>query len=132
MAQGRKTGGRQKGTPKTGGRVAGVPNKANRLIHEAMIIPPSAYVEVGLTPAMIENLTPLGCMLLVMHKALEANNLPLAMSCAAVAAPCVHPRLTSSEVRVSGTIAHLSDQDLEQEIAALEARIRAAEAEPVH
>jgi hypothetical protein len=119
--------GRPKGTQKTGGRVAGTPNRVNRLVHEAKLIPPGAYAEVGLSPEVIESITPLQCMLFVMHKALEANNMALAMSCAAVAAPYVHPKLTSSDVRISGELTTKSDAELAAEIVALEAKIIAAQ-----
>jgi hypothetical protein len=98
-----------------------------RLAHEAKLIPPGAYAEVGLTPAVIESITPLQCMLLAMHKAIAADNMGLALSCAAVAAPYMHPRLTAAEVRITNTITTQSDADLKAEIAALEAKLALVE-----
>jgi hypothetical protein len=113
-----------KGHPRYGGRTAGVPNKAVRLRHEAR---QQAIIDAGLSAEVVEQISPLQVMLICMHRALAAGNIQLAMACAASAAPYCHARLSQSEVRVSGTIM-LSDQDLQAEIASLEARMRMVEA----
>jgi hypothetical protein len=116
--------GRPKGTPKTGGRVAGTPNKATVQKAKAIAL---AHDAMGMTAEDIAGLTPLDGMMLVMRWGVETKNPGVVLAAAQAAAPYVHARLSHAEVRVSGTIAHLTDADLEAEIASLEARIRQAE-----
>jgi hypothetical protein len=105
-----------------------VPNKTTRLKVEARdVAMQQVYAELALTPVKVESLSPLQCMLTVMHLALDGGNLPLALQCAGMAAPYIHPKLTSSEVKVSGTLTTKSDDELAQEIAQLEAKLAAAE-----
>jgi hypothetical protein len=106
-----------------------VPNKTKRLSIEAerMQVAKRACEERGLTPERIVEFSPLACMLACMHQAYDEGNIQLAMACAASAAPYCHPRLTSSEVRISGELTHKSDTELVAEIASLEARIAAAQ-----
>lgn len=77
MAAGRKTGGRQKGTP----------NKKTAALLERV---------------SAEGLTPLDVMLQVMREYVEAGDREMALDAAAKAAPYVHPKLSSIAAEVSG------------------------------
>jgi hypothetical protein len=117
--------GRPKGTPKTGGRAAGVPNRATVAKAEAIAL---AHDALGMTADDIAKLTPLAGMMLVMKWGIETRNPGVVLAAAAAAAPYVHPRLSHAEVRVSGSVT-LSDDQLRQEIAALESRMALVEAD---
>jgi hypothetical protein len=108
---------------KSGGRVAGVANKATVAKAEAIAL---AHDALGMTADDIAALSPLDGMMLVMRWGVETKNPGVVLAAAAAAAPYVHARLSHAEVRVSGTVT-LSDQQLSEEIAQLEARIRQAE-----
>jgi hypothetical protein len=112
------------GHPRYGGRVAGTPNRATVAKAEAIAL---AHDAMGMTAADIAKLTPLDGMMLVMRWGVETKNPGVVLAAAAAAAPYVHARLSQSEVRISGTVT-LSDEQLQQEIAALEARMRQVEA----
>jgi hypothetical protein len=120
-----RQGGHQKGMPKTGGRKAGTPNKATVAKAEAIAL---AHDALGMTADDIAKLTPLDGMMLVMRWGVETRNPGVVLAAAAAAAPYVHPKLSQAEVRVSGTVT-LSDEQLRQEIAALESRMALVEAD---
>jgi hypothetical protein len=86
-----------------------------------------AHDALGMTAEDVAKLSPLDGMMLVMRWGVETKNPGVVLAAAAAAAPYVHARLSHSEVRVSGTVT-LSDQDLQAEIASLEARMRMVEA----
>jgi hypothetical protein len=101
-----------------------VPNKSTVARAEALA---KACGAIGLEPEDLAAVTPLDAMLIVMRWALEARNPTAVLAAAQSAAPYIHHKLVSAEVKVSGTVT-LSDQDLRAEIAALESRMRHAEA----
>ena len=107
MAQGRKTGGRQKGIPKTGGRVAGVPNKAKELRVAAMA---QAVIDRELSEDDIAMITPLDALLYVMRRRLIAHDWPGAIQAAACAAPYMHARLSVSDIRMHHAVTTRSDE----------------------
>jgi hypothetical protein len=113
------------GHPRYGGRKAGTPNRATVAKAEAIAL---AHDALGMTAEDIANMSPFQGMMLVMRWGVETKNPGVVLAAAAAAAPYVHHKLVSNEVKVSGTVVHrMSDADLEAEIANLEARIRAAE-----
>jgi hypothetical protein len=112
-----------RGHPRYGGRSAGIPNKATMLRQEALA---QAYANAGLTPERISEVTPLQAMLICMHWALEEKNPQAVLAAASAAAPYVHPKLSSSDVRITGDLTTKSDAELVAEIAELETRIAAA------
>jgi hypothetical protein len=116
--------GAPRGGPKHGGRVAGTPNKATVLRREAL---DQAYAKAGFTPEQLDEITPLRAMLMCMHWAIERKDIQAVLAAASAAAPYVHPRLTSAEVRVSGELTSKSTAELEREYAELQAKITAAE-----
>ena len=82
MARGRKTGGRQKGTP----------NKSRALL-DAQLAEASARLNAGLLPSNIASMTPLEVMLHAMHLEAENGRWQQAAAIAEKASPYVHPRL---------------------------------------
>jgi hypothetical protein len=84
-----------------------------------------AYVDAGLTPERISEVTPLQAMLICMHWALEQKNPQAVLAAASAAAPYAHPKLSSSNVRITGDLTTKSDAELATEIATLEAKIAA-------
>lgn len=123
MMDGARRPGRPKGTPKTGGRVAGVRNKTTRLREQAMV---RALVESALTPEQIAELTPLDVLLRIMRSAYQAGDVAAAQAAAMAAAPYVHAKLSSSDVRITDTNAAKSDEQVDAEIAAIHAKLAAA------
>jgi hypothetical protein len=108
-----------------GGRGKGTPNRATVAKAEAIAL---AHDVLGMTADDIAALTPLDGMMLVMRWGVETKNPGVVLAAAAAAAPYVHARLTHAEVRVSGSVT-LSDEQLRQEIAALESRMALVEAD---
>jgi hypothetical protein len=82
---------------------------------------------LGLTPEVIDSITPLGVMKLVMTARLKAGDHIGALLAAEAAAPYCHPRLASTDLRIRDEHAGKSDEQLQAEIEELERRIRAAE-----
>jgi hypothetical protein len=82
---------------------------------------------LGLAPEAIDAITPLAVMRLVMTARLRAGDHAGALLAAEAAAPYVHARLASSDVRIRDEHAGKSDEQLQAEIAELERRIKAAE-----
>jgi hypothetical protein len=80
-----------------------------------------------LDPAEVEALQPLAVMRFVMASCIKAGDYKGALIAAEAAAPYVHSRLASADVRVTNTQESMSDEELKAEIALLEARIKAAE-----
>jgi hypothetical protein len=115
------------GHPRYGGRKPGTPNKVTVLKAEAIAL---AHDALGMTADDIAKLSPLDGMMLVMRWGVETRNPGVETRnpgvVLAAAAPYVHARLSHSEVRVSGSVT-LSDEQLRQEIAALESRMRMVE-----
>jgi hypothetical protein len=119
--------GRPKGGRKAGGRKAGTPNKVTLLKREAL---DASYARVGITQEQLAEITPLKAMLICMHRALEQQDYDAVLTAATAAAPFVHARLASTEVKVSGSLSTRSDAELAQEIAELERK--AAAVQSVH
>ena len=82
---------------------------------------------IGLTEEQLSELTPLAVMLLVMTARVRASDHAGALEAAAAAAPYMHPRLSSADLRVRNEYAGKSDAEIAAELAALEARFSAAE-----
>jgi hypothetical protein len=61
-----------------------------------------------------------------MHWALEARNPTAVLAAASPAAPYVHPKLSNTDMRITGDLTTKSDTELAAEIAGLEAKIAAA------
>ena len=80
-AAGRKTGGRQKGTP----------NKRTIEKERAMEAVASEVLG-GMSLDEMEHLQPRDVLMLVMYSALKAKNLPLAMAAATELMPYYHPK----------------------------------------
>jgi len=82
---------------------------------------------LGLAPEAIDAITPLAVMRLVMTARLKVGDHIGAFLAAQAAAPYVHPRLASSDLRIGNEDAGKSDEELAAEIRELERRIAAAE-----
>lgn len=85
-----------------------------------------AYTDAGLTVERVAEVTPLQAMLICMHWALQAQNPAAVLAAATAAAPYLHPRLSNSDVRITGELATKSEAELAAEIRLLEAKIAAA------
>jgi hypothetical protein len=83
-------------------------------------------------PDEIRDMTPLEAILLCMRWSIAAQDRVGILAAAAAAAPYCHARLASPDVRVTSTQDSMSDEELKAEIAELERRIAAAEAETLH
>jgi hypothetical protein len=98
------------GHGKLGGRRKGTPNRKQQLKIDALN---AAFERVGLTAERLQGITPLQGMMVCLHMAIEAKDRPGILAASAAAAPYVHPRLSSSEVRVKTTpTAQMSDDEL--------------------
>jgi hypothetical protein len=113
----------EKGRVKTGGRQKGGLNKKKALQREAM---EAVFARLGVSPERIAELTPLQMMLACGHLAIEAGDRAGLLAAASAAAPYIHPRLSSSDVRVKHELGDKSDEELLAELAGIEARIVAA------
>jgi hypothetical protein len=82
MASGRKTGGRQRGTP----------NKASAQL-ATELAEAAGRVTASLSPSEMANMTPLEVMLYAMRHELECGQVRLAASIAEKAAPYVHGKM---------------------------------------
>jgi hypothetical protein len=113
-----------------GERRKGSLNKATLLRQETL---DAAYVRLGITKDQLSELTPLRAMLVVMHRALERRDDAAVLAAASAAAPYVHLRLASAELKISGSLGTKSDAELAQEIEEIERKAAAAQsAPPVH
>jgi hypothetical protein len=120
-----KPPGKSRGCAKTGGRRKGSVNKATLLRQEALN---EAYSRMGITPEQLAEISPLKAMLVCMHRALEQRDYAAVLTAATAAAPYVHPRLASTELKVSGSLSSKSDAELAVEIADLERKAAAVQA----
>jgi hypothetical protein len=118
-----RRGGRPKGLPKTGGKQKGSLNKATLARAQAMA---QALVAEALTPEQQAELTPLAALLRIMRAELQAGDHAAAKVTASLAAPYCHAKLSSSDVRITGTLDTKSDEDIAAEIAAVRAKLAAA------
>lgn len=120
-----------KGHPRYGGRAKGKRNSATLLKEEAQQRAlQAAYDELQLTPEQIALMTPLESMLICMRWSLAARDRAGIIAAAGAAAPYVHYRLSSSEVRVKHDYAVLSDEQLLIEATALESKMLTITASP--
>lgn len=112
-----------KGHPRYGGRTRGTLNHATRLRQQALA---NATIAAALTPEQITELTPLEVMRAIMRNRFHAGDYDGALAAAKEAAPYVHAKLSSSDVRLTGELTTKTDAELVAEIAALEGKIAAA------
>jgi hypothetical protein len=112
------------GHKKLGGRRRGGIN--NRTLARQQAVAESLEA-LGLSAAAIDTITPLAVMRLVMTVKLKAGDYNGALFAANCAAPYVHPRLASSDLRIRDEHIGKSDEQLQAEIEELEHRIKAAE-----
>ena len=98
------------GHKKHGGRAAGVPNKLTRHVKNA--------ISVTIKGLAAEHHTPLELMLNAMRRAVDADDWVEAAKQAAMAAPYVHPRLSSVSVQQKVQI-DLSEAQMLREIDAI-------------
>jgi hypothetical protein len=110
----------QHGHKKVGGRKKGSVNKATAHRQQAM---DQAYQRLGITPERLAEITPLQGILMVMHWGLDQKDPNLVLAAATAAAPFVHPKLSSSDVRITTELRHKSEAELAAEVAELERRI---------
>jgi hypothetical protein len=110
------------------GRTAGTPNK--KTVLRAQLLQ-DAIAKSALLPAEVAEMSPLGVLLFVMRERMAAGDREGAVLVATAAAPFCHPRLTSSDLRVTNTDAERSDSDILAELAELK-RKRAAAAKVVN
>ena len=109
--------------PRAGGRVKGTPNKKTRLKRQEVI---NALIAETLAPDQVELLQPLEVMLRVMRARVLAGDDAGALVAAAACAPYCHARLSSSDLRITNTMAAKTDEERLREAAELEARMAAA------
>lgn len=133
-----RTGGRQKGTKnksalermakpaaaaktpgRRGGRAKGTPNKKTLLVSEA-----KASILGGLTPSEIADMQPLDVLEFVMHRALEAGELDLAIKVACELVPYFHAKVKTKEATTDysdeADITKWTDQQLSDSFAEIQ------------
>lgn len=103
------TGGRQNGY----GRAKGTPNKASTERKEALV---QALKATETLPDEVAGLTPLAVMLTAMRRCWNRNQIAEAVKIACLAAPYMHPRLTSADLNVKHADAEKSDEQLMAEL----------------
>ena len=113
------------GHEKVGGRRKGSVNKSVLSRQQAVA---DAMRTLGLAPEAIDEITPLATMHLVMTARLRAGDDAGALI-AAEAAPYMHTRLTSNDLRVTNPnpLDSMSDEELKAEIETLGRRIAESE-----
>ena len=113
------------GHEKVGGRRKGSVNKSVLSRQQAVA---DAMRTLGLAPEAIDEITPLATMHLVMTARLRAGDDAAALI-AAEAAPYMHTRLTSNDLRVTNPnpLDSMSDEELKAEIETLGRRIAESE-----
>ena len=116
----------QRGHAKLGGRAKGTPNKRTAARQQAL---QEALEASRLLPEDVAEMTPLGILLAIARRRFAANDLDGAMAAAEAACPFVHPKLQAlaADLSVTSTVAHLSTEQLQAELEALEARDAAGE-----
>lgn len=114
------------GHVKTAGRVKGTPNKAT-VARDQEVLRIVAEATAGNLPDDAANATPLEAMLICLRWALAKRDPVAVLAAATAAAPYIHPRLSASDVRVSGPLtAELNDEQLREALADLNAKAAAA------
>jgi len=109
----------ERGRAKTGGRKPGVANK--RTIERQQLLQ-DAIAASRLLPEDVADMSPLAVLLHAMRTHMAANNLEQAVICAEKAAPFCHPKLSQADFNVTNSVEHLSREEIEAELAAIEAR----------
>ena len=118
-----------KGHPRWGGRAKGARNKAKVTREQAMA---RALREAIANAPGGPDITPLSAMLMVLRWGMEMGDLlPTIMGAAVAAAPYVHPRLNSSELRVRHEFDGMSDAELLIEAQAIERKLVEAQAKTI-
>jgi hypothetical protein len=112
------------GHAKVGGRAKGSVNKITRLRQEAA----ETIRTLGQTPEAIDGILSLQAMLAVMTARLKAGDHDGALLAAEAAAPYVHPKLASTDVRVTNPnpLDSMSDEELIAKMHDLERKIQLA------
>jgi hypothetical protein len=84
--------------------------------------------KLGMAPEAIDAISPLQAMLAVMMASLKAGDHDGALAAAVAAAPNVHPKLASADVRVTkpNPLDWMTDEELAAEAARLKEKIRLA------
>jgi hypothetical protein len=77
-------------------------------------------------PAEIANIMPLDAMLVCLRWALAENDRPGALAAAAAAAPYLHPKLSATELHVSGSLDSRPTEEILIELTALRLKEEAA------
>ena len=114
------------GHPKWAGRKKGTANKAT-VAREQEVLRIVAEATAGNLPADdVVNATPLEAMLICLRWALAEKDRAGVLAAASAAAPYIHPRLSSSDVRITGTLDSKSDADIAAELAEVQAKLAAA------
>jgi hypothetical protein len=85
-----------------------------------------ATLAAALTPEQCAELSPLEVMRAIMRNRFRAGDYDGALAAARECAPYVHAKLTSTDLKVSGTLTTRSDEELSLEIAAIEQKLAAA------
>jgi hypothetical protein len=118
----------EKGHQKWGGRPPGGKNRATlareRLEGKSLAI---AIEKLGVPPATLENLTPIGIMKFVMVERFRAGDHNGALAAAQSVAPYVHPKLAMTDMRVTSTTAAKTSEELLAEREELVRKLAAAE-----
>jgi hypothetical protein len=111
-----------KGHPRYGGRAKGALNRKDRLHQQALA---AAIIAAALTPEQLAELSPLEVMRAIMRHRFGAGDYDGALAAAREAAPYVHAKLSSAEVKVSATVT-ASDDELAREITVIEGKLAAS------
>jgi hypothetical protein len=114
--------GRPHGLPKVGGRKAGMPNKATIVRAEAMV---EAIEARRLTREEIDAITPLGALLYILRVRLDAGEMHHAAQVASMAAPYMHAKLSSMDVKLRADITGKTDAELQAELDQLDCLLAA-------
>jgi hypothetical protein len=117
------------GHPRLGGRKAGVSNQETQVRREIEAqVMAQAIRMTDVTSEELERLSPLNVLLLAMIARWKAGDLAGAVTCASIAAPYCHPRLSQTDVRVEHSLADKSDAELLLEAEELQQKLLT----PVH
>jgi hypothetical protein len=116
-----------KGHPRWGGKQKGTKN-VKTTARERLL---QQVIAAALTPEQAAELMPLEIMRAVMRDRYRAGDYDGALLAAEKAAPYCHARLTSTEMKVSGSLSFKSDAEIAADILELERRIQLALPPPV-
>jgi hypothetical protein len=119
-----------RGHPRYGGRQKGSRNRT-LLERDEALARAYAAVAAGMPVENIADVTPLGAMLMCMQWAIQAKDRAGILAAASAAAPYMHPRLSSSEVRVTHALTTLSDEQLQAQALDYERKLAAANGETI-